>query len=136
MYLAITEGRLRGASGIVEQLLAKDEATNVVRVVAENAPSLDAKRAVTKWRVVKTVGERTLVELEPETGRAHQLRVALASLGAPIIGDLKYGARAPLADRSVALHARRTRVPAPDSWRDGRDRVSAAGARVVDLARS
>ncbi len=118
IYLAITEGRPRESSGVLEQLLAKDEATNVVRVIAANAHgSADAKRAVTKWRVVASVGkgvsERALVELEPETGRAHQLRVALASLGAPIVGDLKYGARAPLADRSIALHARRLEFPHP-----------------------
>jgi len=47
-----------------------------------------------------------LLELEPRTGRSHQLRVACAALGMPLLGDLKYGARSPLPDRSIALHAR------------------------------
>jgi len=64
-----------------------------------------ARLAVTRWRVLAREGARTLVELRPETGRSHQLRVAAASLGAPLEGDLKYGADEPLADRSIALHA-------------------------------
>jgi len=47
----------------------------------------------------------SLLELKPETGRHHQLRVQLAYLGHPIIGDLKYGAKTALPDRSIALHA-------------------------------
>ena len=44
---------------------------------------------------------------------SHQLRVACASLGTPLLGDLKYGAAAPLEDRSIALHATRLRIPHP-----------------------
>jgi len=49
----------------------------------------------------------------PETGRSHQLRVAAASLGCPLLGDLKYGARAALPDKSIALHARELELPHP-----------------------
>jgi 23S rRNA pseudouridine1911/1915/1917 synthase len=49
----------------------------------------------------------------PRTGRAHQLRVACASLGTPLVGDLKYGAPEALPDRSIALHARRLEVEHP-----------------------
>jgi 23S rRNA pseudouridine1911/1915/1917 synthase len=56
---------------------------------------------------------RVLIELAPETGRPHQLRVALATLGAPILGDLRYGAATPLADQSIALHAARLTVAHP-----------------------
>ncbi len=61
------------------------------------------KRAVTQYRVLGRVGERALVELRPQTGRTHQLRVQLAAAGAPICGDTLYGGEpAP----RVFLHAR------------------------------
>jgi 23S rRNA pseudouridine1911/1915/1917 synthase len=96
------------AEGTLEQWLWKDPAKNHVRVVCEGRPG--AQRAVTNYRVGAEVGEgpraRILLELEPLTGRAHQLRVAAASLGCALLGDLKYGARAPLPDKSIGLHAR------------------------------
>jgi len=101
--------------GVVEQWLLKDREKNRVRVVAPE--SEDSRRARTSWRVLETAGEgrgfRVLVELVPETGRPHQLRVALASLGAPLLGDLKYGAAAPLPDKSIALHAVELALPHP-----------------------
>lgn len=56
-------------------------------------------------RVVRRAGEVSLVELEPTTGRRHQLRVQLASRGCPIVGDRLYGARLPFPE-GIALHAR------------------------------
>lgn len=80
-------------------------------------------------RVVRRAGEVSLVELVPETGRKHQLRIQLASRGCPIVGDRRYGARLPFPE-GIALHARRLcfghpatgrpvefEVPLPDSWR-------------------
>ncbi|MEM1450172.1 MAG: RNA pseudouridine synthase [Planctomycetota bacterium] len=95
----------------VEQWLLKDERRNVVSVVPEATPG--ARRALTEVRVLARARGRCLVGLRPVTGRPHQLRVAVSTLGAPIVGDLKYGADAPLEDRSVALHALRLRVPHP-----------------------
>ena len=54
---------------------------------------------------MRRVGEVSLVELVPTTGRRHQLRVQLASRGCPIVGDRLYGARLPCAT-GIALHAR------------------------------
>lgn len=103
-YLALLEGDVRGEEGVIEHWLAKDERANRVRAVP--AGSEHGMRARTHWSVCGRRNERTLVRLEPETGRPHQLRVAAAEgLGAPILGDLKYGASKPLADRSIALHA-------------------------------
>lgn len=68
----------------------------------EEAPRL----AVTRARVTIRAGEVSLVELEPETGRRHQLRLQLASRGCPIVGDRLYGSRLPFA-AGIALHARR-----------------------------
>lgn len=121
-YVAVTTRALRNEDssttisegnpeGIVEHWLQKDGAKNVVRVVPEGTPG--AKFARTRYRVIATRGGQSLVHLTPETGRSHQLRVAMASLGAPLVGDLKYGAPEALFDRSVALHALALRVPHP-----------------------
>ena len=103
-YLALLERDVRGDSGEIEQWLVKDERANRVRVAAPHTDG--ALAAATEWRVLARRDGRTLVRFEPATGRPHQLRLAAAEgLGAPILGDLKYGAQRPLADRSVALHA-------------------------------
>lgn len=94
--------------GVIEHWLRKDPARNLVKVVPEGTPG--AKLARSEYRF--TDG-RIHVELSPVTGRSHQLRVALASLGTPILGDLKYGAERPLPDKSIALHARRLVLPHP-----------------------
>ena len=70
----------------------------------------DGKEAVTRYRVLDARGDRALVELEPETGRMHQLRVHLAAIGHPIVGDGKYGG--PPAPR-LMLHASRIQLPHP-----------------------
>lgn len=89
--------------GDLEQWLEKDTQRNHVRVV--KAGTDGARPALTHWRSIETSAPGTLLELQPLTGRSHQLRVAAASLGSPLLGDLKYGARDPLPDRSIALHA-------------------------------
>lgn len=55
----------------------------------------------------------TLLEVRPRTGRHHQIRLQLSAAGHVIRGDIKYGAKAPLPDKSIALHAVRLRVPHP-----------------------
>ena len=47
-----------------------------------------------------------MIQVNPITGRGHQIRVQLASMGCPIVGDLKYGSSAPNDDASICLHAR------------------------------
>ena len=73
------------------------------------------RAATTAYRVLATAGDSSLLELEPRTGRAHQLRVHLASIGHPLLGDALHGGRA--GDR-LCLHSARlafehpsTRVP-------------------------
>jgi len=97
-------------SGRVVQHLWKDAQRNRVHVVGPREDG--GKEARTNWRFLE--GRKgALLELVPETGRSHQLRVACASLGSPLLGDLRYGAERPLEDRSIALHAHRLTVPHP-----------------------
>lgn len=114
-YVALASRRLARRVGEVEQWLAKDERTNVVRAFATEREA--TLRAVTRFEALRDFeyagAVRELVRLEPLTGRPHQLRVALATLGAPILGDLKYGAERALDDQSIALHAVELVVPHP-----------------------
>ncbi|MEY2745297.1 MAG: Ribosomal large subunit pseudouridine synthase [Planctomycetota bacterium] len=111
VYHAVVEGEHAPGEFELEQWLWKDEARNLVLVAS--AGRAGAQRALTRVAVLAARGGRSLVRLEPATGRPHQLRVACAARLAPILGDLKYGARAPLADACIALHASFLRLPHP-----------------------
>lgn len=106
-YLAIVEGRVEADEGTWHDLLVKDPARNIVRIVPPGTPG--AKSAGLAFRVLERRARTTAVELRPVTGRSHQLRVQLASRGLPIVGDRKYGATTSLAAPDggprVALHA-------------------------------
>jgi tRNA pseudouridine32 synthase/23S rRNA pseudouridine746 synthase len=94
-----------------------------MRVCAPDHP--DAEPALTRYRTLKAAGGAALVELSPETGRMHQLRVHLASLGRPISGDVRYGGALTLAGRPVPrlmLHAAALEFPHPEG---GRRRIEA-----------
>jgi 23S rRNA pseudouridine955/2504/2580 synthase len=106
-------------SGTIDVPLAKVRTRDGERVV----PAPDGKRAVTRFRVVERSGRRLAwLALEPLTGRTHQLRVHCAHLGAPIVGDAKYGGRDAFPDleglgKGLHLHARALVMPHPDGGR-------------------
>lgn len=114
-YLAVVDGHLSGA-GRREDWLASEGGS--VSVVAEG--SSGAKRAALSWQALAyrtgaAGAGRTLVEIGLETGRKHQIRVQLAALGTPVVGDFRYGdAAEPFADgRGIALHAYRLTIEHP-----------------------
>ncbi|MGB0952507.1 MAG: RluA family pseudouridine synthase [Planctomycetota bacterium] len=90
-----------GTEGEWKQWLWKDRQRNRVHVGQREG----AKEAHTSWSVRESGPRGTLLQLKPHTGRAHQLRVACASAGLVLAGDLKYGAEAPLKDKSIGLWA-------------------------------
>lgn len=102
LYLAAVEGEPSEKSATLEHYLRKDERHR--KVHATHAGAEGAQLARLAYRVLRTAGELTLVEVELETGRKHQIRVQLSKHGLPIVGDRKYGStRAfPL---GIALHA-------------------------------
>jgi 23S rRNA pseudouridine1911/1915/1917 synthase len=110
-YLGVGQGRPRAFEGELSQWLLKDEAARTVRVVAPG--TRQAREAVTRWKVLSECRGRTLLLLEPLTGRAHQLRVAVATLGTPLVGDVKYGAPRGPDERALSLHAFSLRVAHP-----------------------
>jgi 23S rRNA pseudouridine1911/1915/1917 synthase len=101
-YLAVVEGRPAAAEGRLVHCLERRERT--VRIVSHPTPlSREARLA---YRVRESEGGRSLVEIELETGRKHQIRLQLAHAGCPIVGDVRYGAPSPLPSRPIALFAR------------------------------
>jgi 23S rRNA pseudouridine955/2504/2580 synthase len=116
LYWAVTVGVPERSAGTIDLPLAKLAGARGERVAADQEEGL---RAVTRWRVVERAGrEAAWLALMPETGRTHQLRVHCAALGAPILGDFKYGGREAALpggteNPMLHLHARAIRMPHP-----------------------
>lgn len=72
-----------------------------------------AKRAVLSYRTIRQANNLTLLEVDLETGRYHQIRAQLSSIGCPIAGDEKYGAKKRLEGRAIALHHTRLEITHP-----------------------
>jgi tRNA pseudouridine32 synthase/23S rRNA pseudouridine746 synthase len=116
-YLAVVEGVPAESDGVIDLPLAKfSTAASGWRMVPDEA----GKHARTRWRLVGSIGDRSLVEFVPETGRTHQIRVhAARGLGCAIVGDPVYderdtGPEADLVDgvgEGMLLHARTLKVP-------------------------
>jgi len=102
-YLALTVKRPPRQTDRLVHWLVKDETRNVTKAFArENKSGL---RSELNYTWLGEAGAYYLLQVNPVTGRPHQIRVQLASQGCTIAGDLKYGAPAPLSDKSIALHA-------------------------------
>jgi 23S rRNA pseudouridine1911/1915/1917 synthase len=109
LYWAVVEGTPRDQEGEWVDLLEKDVRHNRSEVALRESPS--SKEARVAFRVVGQSKRFAQLELEPATGRSHQLRVQLARRGLPIVGDRKYGATTRLnaldGHARIALHAHR-----------------------------
>jgi 23S rRNA pseudouridine955/2504/2580 synthase len=115
IYWALVVGVPSAAEGLIDGPLAKQPGTGGEKMHIDHEHGLPAK---TRWRLLDRAGNRAAwVELQPLTGRTHQLRAHMAALGHPIVGDAKYGgAEAFLTggiSRKLHLHARRLRIDAP-----------------------
>lgn len=110
VYWAIAEGEVDTAAGTLEDWLLKNRETNRVEVVDAQTPG--ARQALLHYQKRGAHAGLTWLEIRPQTGRTHQLRVQLAHHGHPIYGDAKYGSIHTF-DQAIGLHARALTVLHP-----------------------
>jgi 23S rRNA pseudouridine955/2504/2580 synthase len=120
VYWALTRGAPQQKRGSIKAALAKQGARGSERMTV--SADDDAKYAITDYTVVDRAGEEfAWIAAKPVTGRTHQIRVHLASLGTPIVGDFKYGGQTARGKGAIAdklhLHARSIDIARPDGGR-------------------
>lgn len=111
IYRAVILGSPPHQEGRLAHWLKKVSRRHCTEVAAPDTPG--SRQALLDYRVLGQAAGRSLVEVSLRTGRSHQIRVQLAAIGHPILGDLKYGADAPLPAGAIALYARRLRFDHP-----------------------
>lgn len=104
VYWAIVKNRPSKIEDKLVHYLIKDEKKN--KSSAFNTEKPNTKKAVMHFKLISTSQNYSLLEVNLETGRHHQIRCQLAKIGSPIKGDLKYGAERSNPDGSISLHAR------------------------------
>ncbi|MCC4231560.1 RluA family pseudouridine synthase [Sphingobium soli] len=119
VYWALVMGVPSIEDGMIELPIAKQPGTGGEKMHVDEEEGLPAR---SRYRVIERAGNRAAwVELQPYTGRTHQLRVHMAAIGHPIVGDGKYGGKdaflSGTISRKMHLHARRIRVDHPDGGR-------------------
>ncbi|MEM7370570.1 MAG: RluA family pseudouridine synthase [Bacteroidota bacterium] len=110
-YLAITNQIPAQAEDVLTHFVKKLPNKNIMR--AYHTQVSESKPATLTYKVLHTVGQAALIEVQPKTGRKHQIRVQLASINCPIRGDVKYGKTSANFDKSIALLARSLELQHP-----------------------
>jgi len=108
-YLVLVKGRLTPEQGIIEAPMGRDPRNRKRMAVVT-----EGREARTEYRVIKYIGDDTLLEVMPETGRTHQIRVHLSAIGYPVVGDKVYGVKSPHLSRQF-LHACRLGFKLPST---------------------
>lgn len=113
-YLVLVKGRLTPERGVIEAAIGRDPANRKRMAVIDSG-----RTARTAYKVLKYYDGYTLLEVRPETGRTHQIRVHLAAIGYPVAGDAVYGVKAPFLTRQF-VHAYRLgfKLPASGDYRE------------------
>ena len=100
-YLVLVKGSLSPQHGFIEADIGRDPRHRQRMAVVARG-----REARTEYRVIRYAGDYSLLEIRPETGRTHQIRVHLAAIGFPVAGDAVYGVSVPFLERQF-LHAQR-----------------------------
>ena len=110
-YWAIVKKKPRYEKGKLIHWLVKDPSRNVTTAHKEEVEG--AKRAELDYKLLGKLNDHYLIEVQPVTGRPHQIRVQLAAIGCPIRGDVKYGFSKANPDGSIHLHAKNLKFEHP-----------------------
>ena len=102
-YLAISQRRPQEAEKRIVHWLIKDPERNVTKAFPSEKPN--SQRAELSYKLLQHRENYYLIQVNPVTGRPHQIRVQMASQNSPLLGDVKYGAPALLPDKRIGLHA-------------------------------
>ncbi len=108
-YLVLVKGHLSPESGFIDAPIGRDPGNRKRMAVIDNG-----RESRTEYRVVKYVGGCSLLEIKPETGRTHQIRVHLGAIGYPVVGDIVYGVKSAYLPRQF-VHACRLGFKLPSS---------------------
>ncbi len=108
-YMVLVRGHLTPENGIIEAAIGRDP-----RHRQRMAVVVGGREASTEYQVIKYIGDYTLLEVRPQTGRTHQIRVHLGAIGFPVVGDKIYGVKSPFVPRQF-LHACRLGFSLPSS---------------------
>lgn len=114
-YLALVEGQPALPEQELIHWLEKDQKQK--RSIAYNKAVKKAFRSTLQYKLIRTYGPTSLLHVRPITGKFHQIRVQLSTIGHPIVGDVKYGAIKPYQPEGIALHAQRIHFVDPQSHR-------------------
>lgn len=88
-YVAIVHGTPEEKTGIIDKPIARASSYRKQIIAKKNTKTI-IREAITEYNVKKTIGDYSVVDVFPKTGRMHQIRVHLASIGHPIVGDVRY----------------------------------------------
>lgn len=115
-YWAIVQKAPAKEEGIIESWLTRNERQN--KSYSHNQEVAGSKKAILSYRIIGHTDHYTLLEVHLLTGRHHQIRCQLASIGCPIKGDLKYGARRSNPDGGISLLSRKVEFIHPVSGKE------------------
>jgi 23S rRNA pseudouridine1911/1915/1917 synthase len=125
IYLALVHGRVKNDQGSINTPIARDP----IRRIRMTARLATGRKASTSYQVLKRFDKFTFLEVKIGTGRTHQIRVHLASIGHPVVGDKLYGAPASTLGRYF-LHARQITFSSPSSG----ERITLSAPLPQDIA--
>ena len=141
VYLALVKGHVKPDRGLIDAPIGRDPVHRQKMAVVSSGRS-----AQTAYRVKRYLDGYTLLELRPETGRTHQIRVHLAEIGYPVVGDAVYGSKSNLVPRQF-LHAYKLtfRLPStgeqvtfttrlPDDLKAALEKIKSGSSEIEDNA--
>jgi len=111
-YITLVQGKLTPEKGIIEAAIGRDPSHR-----QRMAVTAKGREARTEYQVIKYIGNYSLLEIKPETGRTHQIRVHLAAIGFPVVGDTTYGLKSSRFPRQF-LHASKITFKLPSTGKE------------------